>query len=1075
MPTNKFTTSVNIIRDVNRELSYIPTPNSVRVVNQICNDFKKGVRSFNIIGSYGTGKSAFLWALQQSMNAKKKYFNVNLIQQPSFEFINIIGEYRSIKDAFAEYFEVKNNRTLTENIFSEVYNRYHDLGKKNPILFVIVDEFGKFLEYASQNEPEKELYFIQQLAEFANNPDQNIVLITTVHQNFDAYALSLSGTQKQEWTKVKGRFREITFNEPVEQLLFLASEHLNIRESVKSAEKGIQKSVDLFIKSKAFNMNIDYVQEISKKLYPLDMFSANILTLSLQRYGQNERSLFSFLESTDHTGILTHTLERDYSFYNTAHVYDYLMFNFYSYLNSRYNPDFASWQSIKSALESVETSFDKDVTNYSKLIKTIGLLNLLAITGSTLDRNLLATYAKQCMGISNAAELVEELEKKKIVLYRSYSKRFILFEGTDLDIQSALIEAGNKVSEISDVTTLLNKYYQLPPIIAKEASYKSGAPRLFEYKISEHPVNEVPQGEIDGFINLVFNDKLKQQDIVEFSSKQREAIIYGFYKNSKSIKDLLFEIEKTQKVVEENLDDKVAYRELNNILTHQKKLLNHKILNNFYSSKKEVVWVFKGEVFDISNRREFNQRLSEICRNIYNHTPIYNNELVNKHKISAVIHSAKRLYFKSLVVNWDKPQLDFPVDKFPPEKTIYLTLLENNGIKLYSDEVNHEIKPNRTNNFHYLWDASIKFMDSTKQAKRPLTDFVEVLSKRPYKLKQGLIDFWIPTFLFIRRDDFALFGENGYIPFITDEVLELIVKNPENYEVKTFDIAGVKLDIFNSYRLFLNQQSKQKISNANFIETIKPFLVFYKGLPEYSRNTKRLSKEALSIRNAISNSRDPEQTFFEEFPQALGFSMEKLQESKSDLQKYITTLQKAIRDLRTCYDDLIVRIESFIQSDIVGEKVSFEEYTEELQKRYAKLRRHLLLPDEKAFVQRMDSKIEDKKAWLNSIVQGLIGTPLDKIKDEEELIIYDKFKTMILNLDSLTSISKSDFKEDLEDVFDLQIINFIDGVSKKLIRLPKNKRQEVATIESNLRGKLSKDKTVSIAALTNLLKQLLGK
>jgi hypothetical protein len=63
MPT-KFTTSVNIIRDKGRELNYIPTPNAIRIVDQICNDFKKGIRSFNIIGSYGTGKSSFLWAFQ---------------------------------------------------------------------------------------------------------------------------------------------------------------------------------------------------------------------------------------------------------------------------------------------------------------------------------------------------------------------------------------------------------------------------------------------------------------------------------------------------------------------------------------------------------------------------------------------------------------------------------------------------------------------------------------------------------------------------------------------------------------------------------------------------------------------------------------------------------------------------------------------------------------------------------------------------------------------------------------------------------------------------------------------------
>lgn len=38
---NNFTTSVNILRDTERDFSYIPTPNAGKVVNQIVNDFKK--------------------------------------------------------------------------------------------------------------------------------------------------------------------------------------------------------------------------------------------------------------------------------------------------------------------------------------------------------------------------------------------------------------------------------------------------------------------------------------------------------------------------------------------------------------------------------------------------------------------------------------------------------------------------------------------------------------------------------------------------------------------------------------------------------------------------------------------------------------------------------------------------------------------------------------------------------------------------------------------------------------------------------------------------------------------------
>ena len=442
----KFTTSVNIIRDSERELNYIPTPNAIRVVNQIANDFKKGVRSFNIIGSYGTGKSAFLWAFQQSITGRKKHFGINIMPNPTIDFINIVGEYKSLKDSFAEVFGLKNNKTLTENIFTEIFNKYHDLGKKNPILFLVIDEFGKFLEYAAQNEPEKELYFLQQLAEFANNPDINIILFTTVHQNFDAYALALSQSQKQEWTKVKGRFREITFNEPLEQLLFLASEHLNERPSTKKYSKEISKAIDLLLKSKAFNVNEDYITEIAEKLFPLDAISSYILTLSLQKYGQNERSLFSFLESTDHTGLFQHIQTKE-GFYTIADVYEYLVFNYYSLLNSRYNPDFGAWKSIKTALEKVESSFEKNTIEYSKIVKTIGLLNINSLAGSTLDKSFLVSYAEKCLGIKNGAELIEGLEKKNIILFRNYSKRFILFEGTELGISLGNNGIADKVND----------------------------------------------------------------------------------------------------------------------------------------------------------------------------------------------------------------------------------------------------------------------------------------------------------------------------------------------------------------------------------------------------------------------------------------------------------------------------------------------------------------------------------------------------------------------------------------------------------------------------------------------------
>ncbi len=1069
---NNFTTSVNIIRDTDRDINYIPTPNARQVVSQIVNDFKKGIRSFNVVGTYGTGKSSFLLAFEQSVKGEKRYFEPNFLANPKFDFVKFIGSYSSIVEQFADAFEVQSKKNQQENILSELFNRYHSIRKDNKVLFILIDEFGKFLEFASKHNPEKELYFVQQLAEFCNNPKHNIVLITTVHQSIESYAYSLSKPQQQEWTKVKGRFREITFNEPVEQLLFLASEYVSENFEAKISKAEIEKCLKLTTETKAFNFNKDFLKEIASKLYPLDILSANILTLSLQRYGQNERSLFSFLESSDHTGLAKFN-KKENPFYNLSNVYDYLNFNFYSFLTSKYNPDFSAWSSIRSSIEEVERAFDSNINDYIKAVKTIGLLNIFSASGSILDLNFFIEYLKTACGVSDAKEVIKNLEAKNIIRYRSHSKRFILFEGTDLDIQTALIEAGNKISEVVDITTLLNKHIQFNPVFAKQYSFSTGTPRYFEFIISDYPIQNTPEGEIDGFVNLVFNSKLKESDIESKSKLQEDAIIYCFFKNSTEIKNLLFEIEKIQKVLEENKDDKVAKRELENIVESQIRLLNHYITDSIYSGSKDVNWFFNGEKKVISDKKDFNKLLSQVCNFVYDATPVYKNEMVNKHKISSSIHTAKKNYFKALANDWDKENLGFEDSKFPPEKTIYLSLLKENSISPIRENATDVISINKTSSFYKLWRASEDFLESAKSEQLKISELADILCRRPFKLKQGLIDFWVPTFLFLKRDDFAIFNDESYIPNLSEENLELIAKYPEKYSIKTFDIEGVKLDIFNSYRAFLNITTNQKFDNNSFIETIKPFIVFYKQLPEYSKNTKRLSPSAIKIRKAIATSKDPEETFFDAFPTALGLTLSTLQQDKSKLQRFTTSLQDSVRELRTAYDELVKRFEDFICIEFVGQTLVFEEYKEHLQKRFSKLRKHMLLNNQKTFVQRLDSPLDDRKAWLNSIAQAITGKTLEAFTDDDEVLLYEKFKVMILELDSLTKISKTDIDESKEDVIGVKIDSFFSKIDPKVVRVPKSKSREIDQLKNELRNTLGKDNTSNIAAVLNLLKELL--
>ena len=1072
---NNYTPSVNIIRDADRSINYKPTPNAQRAVDKIVNEFRTGKRSFNIIGSYGTGKSSFLWALQQSIKGKKPFFEVKYFQEAKSEIINLVGEYKSFASVLAEYFAVEGDNSNYKNIFAEIFQQYHALGKKRPLLLIVIDEFGKFLEYAAKNSPEKELYFLQQFAEFVNNPDHNILLLTTVHQNFDAYAFGLADAQKQEWTKVKGRFEEITFNEPVEQLIFLASEQLSQNVDIQVDSKKIKAANEVFLDTNAFKISKEFRTSISQKIYPLDMLSAYVLTLALQKYGQNERSLFSFLSSEDYAGIRGYDNKTN-PFYNLSNVYDYLSFNFYSFLNSPNNIDFSAWTNIKDALERLELNFEGDeLEEAQKIIKTLGLLNIFASKSARLGHEFVLNYAKTCLGV-DATLVLAKLEEKKLIFYRKYINRFIVFEGTDLDLPSELNAASNLVGEIKDVSTLLNRYFELTPVFAKEYYYKTGTPRIFEFIISQEPQeNLVPTGEIDGYINLIFNDKLETDKLQEISSRQKGAIIYGYYINSKEIKEIIFEIEKVRKVIELTAsEDKVAHKELREIQRNRENLLNEYIVQNLFTPNNKVLWLYREKFCNFATKRKFNHKLSEICHDVYSGAPSFRNELVNRTRLSSSIFTAKKNFIQNLSRKWHQMDLGYASDKFPPEKTIFLTLLKENGLVPNLFNPTEAISLVENSSFQALWNFCDDFLEKTKRNRIKVSELVEALQQQPFKLKQGLIEFWLPSYLFIKRNDYALFHSGIYLPVLNDEILELVNKRPTEYEIKAFDVEGVRLDIFNSYRNLLNQTAIEgAASNTNFIETLKPFFTFYKDLPDYSKHTKRLQKETFVLREAIVKSKDPEKTFFEDFPQALGFSMAELQKDKQALEDYVGALQNAIRELRTSYAELVNRLEMFICNEIIYEQLPYEQYKKKLQTRFLNLKKHLLIPAQKTFVMRLDSQIEDKEAWLNSITQALLGKALTAIKDDEELVLYDKFKNIILELDSLTNLSEENHDES-EEVFRLEISSF-GSSSKKTVKIPKQKSEDIKQLETLIKKQLGKDKTLNIAALANILKGIIDK
>lgn len=1073
---NKFSASANIQRDLEQDFFYIPTSNAENIFNQIAYSFASTKQhAFNIVGAYGSGKSSFLLAFERTINKKKDYFpsTINYFQKfEGFDFLPIVGEYESLEKVFIKTFSLPEN-SKRKDILTAIANIDRELQKQNKGLVILIDEFGKFLEYAAKNNPEREIYFIQELAEFVCDDKKNIILISTLHQGLGAYSYELTQAQRSEWRKVEGRLKELTFNEPIEQLLDLASKHL--AQSYPKTKQPDNFSV-LFETIKTANKRLlrdKFSEKFAKSLYPFDILTATVLTQALQRYGQNERSLFSFLNSDDYLGIQDFK-KSGLPYFNLGHLYDYLYHNFYSFLNTKYNPDYLQWISIKNSIEQIEgdilfEDFGKEII---ELVKTIGLLNIFASVSAKIDSDFLLRYLELSSNTNISYDLIKKLEQSKRIRFSKHSQRYILFEGTDVDFEKEIQKSRSEIDPNFDIVKALNDYFDFPYISAKQVLLQRGTPRIFAFQISEVPLISLePQGEKDGFINLIFSLHLTENEIIEQSEKCDNAVLFGLFTNTEKIREAIIEIEAIKKARIEHHDDEIARREFTNLENQQIELLNKYVLENLNVKNENITWIFKGKKLEILSIKQFNRELSNICNEIYHQTPIYWNEMINVTELSSAMILARKNLISQLVENYHKEELGFDKTSFLPEKTIYLSLIAETGVHRKENDTFILDSP-KDDSFLALWQAGQDFLNLSKSNQKNLSLLVDILLQKPFKLKKGFVEFWLPIFLFTKRNDFALYEDGIYKPDVSADDFDIMVKYIERFEIKAFDVEGVKLDIFNSYRSLINKTDSKNPTNETFIETIKPFLTFFNGLDNYTKKTSKLPKHTLHFRKAIESVKDPEKAFFEDFPQALGFSLIELKNSPDGLENFATQLQDSIRELRTCFDNLISRFEKIvIERTGIGE---FPEYKQELQKKFKKVRKHAILQHQEAFYRTVNSVIDDRKSWLSAIAHACLGKHLDNISDEDEKRLKDRFEAIVYELDNLSELTKADFDKNKEDVYEIQLTSFVEGLRKNLVRLPKQRTQEMIKIENEIKKVLEiNDKSINIAILARLLQEQL--
>ena len=350
-------------------------------------------------------------------------------------------------------------------------------------VLIELDELGKLLEFEAQGGDRSEIHLLQLLAEKAAEPgDAPLCVLVMLHQAFEHYGARLGKTLRDEWKKVQGRFSAIAFLEPAEQSLRVIAAAFK-----RSADLGDDLRAEIFdtasrlaeCSALPLGLDLSAANELFEACYPLHPITLLILPVLCQRVAQNERTLFSYLASTEHFGLGRRLQElRLGDWIGPWELYDYFILNQAGGFSDPLT--YHRWVEVITALERYDGRSEGGSDDRAvRLLKTIGLLNLIGA-----QRGLKASEAVLRLLFGEDLDaLLNTLQAASIIHFRGYAQEFRVWQGSDFDLHAALEQAAAEQSGRLLADTL-NTLAPLPPVVARRASIETGTLRSFQVQFT---------------------------------------------------------------------------------------------------------------------------------------------------------------------------------------------------------------------------------------------------------------------------------------------------------------------------------------------------------------------------------------------------------------------------------------------------------------------------------------------------------------------------------------------------------------------------------------------------------------
>ena len=856
--------------------------NKIKKVDQATYDLIMQIRSNHIKmmpiiinSNYGDLNQAFLLALSEALEREKlssivvnTYFDIALkvILKWEDEYKDVIGEikkclteyncsFKDLKQGLKKYSEEYYN--IFKNVYScilhgqefnplvnsDIVKIYKDMAHEIEEygysgMFIVFDEFSKFLEYVENSHMMKDLKLLQDFAELANRTSEKeqIHLSCITHKTINQYAKNLSEDKLNAFKTVEGRFKELYFNRSIEQNYEIVSYALNKKEGYNECfDNFYNKNIKTYdeIKKLSIFKNVDNIENnLFKGCYPLNPLTVYCLVQLSEKIAQNERTLFTFLTDDDQNGLKFFIDNNDNGLFNVNKIYDYFKPLFKKETN----------ELIRNIWLKAENALNKCTENDEKsIIKALAIIYMINETETLIpDDNNVRLAAN--ITLSKYDDTINKLIEKSIIKRRKITN--------ELDFTNIYNrELSKEIKKLSE-----NQFYNIniKDILNEIETKKYSLPRRYneEYKITRFFDNiHMTENELlsiknlnilfdnnycDGIIIDLIRDSRNVQDIIDhFNNLSNDRVVLRIPKTifPKSIVSLLREYKSIEYLINSKDNDESN----NELLLIKKETIDvlEEQISLYFASDNIQEYIYMGK--KTKNVNNISSYLSDICFDIYSKTPIVNNEMINKRDLSAPIKKARDIVIDTVLNN----DLSLIKSKTSAEATIYKAIVDkknNLSIKNIINIIN-------------------EFVEKSENQKISFSKLYYKLESKPYSVRKGIIPILLSIALYNYSDIIIIYFMNKEIDLDSSNLIK-INENPEKYFILTEKGTTDKIKYLSNLMYIYNipNLDNQRINLRKLVDGMRRWILSLpRILREYSNeyNYLDISSEFIIIKNEL--------------------------------------------------------------------------------------------------------------------------------------------------------------------------------------------------------------------------------